>query len=117
MRLFADWLRRGWPLLLGLLCWQPALSADSPPAAETGPGMSRPRIGLVLSGGGARGFAHVGVLKALEEARVPVDVVVGTRSAVFAPPLPSKTMRVRDWLARPLTKPLPSQCGKDFVPR
>jgi NTE family protein len=35
-------------------------------------------VGLVLSGGGARGFAHVGVLQALEAARVPVDVVVGT---------------------------------------
>ena len=38
----------------------------------------RPRIGLVLSGGGARGCAHVGVLKVLEELRVPIDVVVGT---------------------------------------
>lgn len=43
-----------------------------------GTAQPRPRIGLVLSGGGARGFAHVGVLKALEAARVPVDVVVGT---------------------------------------
>lgn len=38
----------------------------------------RPKIGLVLSGGGARGVAHVGVLKVLQEMRVPVDVVVGT---------------------------------------
>jgi NTE family protein len=38
----------------------------------------RPRIGLVLSGGGARGAAHIGVLKVLEELRVPVDVIVGT---------------------------------------
>jgi len=38
----------------------------------------RPRIALVLSGGGARGAAHVGVLKVLEELRVPVDCVVGT---------------------------------------
>lgn len=38
----------------------------------------RPRIGLVLGGGGARGLAHVGVLKVLEEARVPVDCIVGT---------------------------------------
>jgi NTE family protein len=49
----------------------------STPAAHT-PGTQRPRIGLVLSGGGARGFAHVGVLQALEQARVPVDFVVGT---------------------------------------
>lgn len=38
----------------------------------------RPKVGLVLSGGGARGLAHVGVLKVLHEARVPVDLVVGT---------------------------------------
>src|SRR3954466_11459699 len=37
-----------------------------------------PRIGLVLSGGGARGLAHVGVLKVLEEMRVPVHCVTGT---------------------------------------
>jgi len=38
----------------------------------------RPKIGLVLSGGGARGFAHIGVLKVLEENNVPVDYIVGT---------------------------------------
>lgn len=35
-------------------------------------------IGLALSGGGARGFAHIGVLRALEEAHIPIDVVGGT---------------------------------------
>jgi len=39
---------------------------------------AHPRIGLVLSGGGARGAAHIGVLKVLEELRIPVHVVVGT---------------------------------------
>jgi NTE family protein len=39
---------------------------------------ARPRIGLVLSGGGARGAAHIGVLKVLEENRVPVDAIAGT---------------------------------------
>ncbi|MCY4753881.1 patatin-like phospholipase family protein [Pelomonas aquatica] len=38
----------------------------------------RPRIGLVLSGGGARGLAHIGVLRVLEELKVPVDLIVGT---------------------------------------
>ena len=38
----------------------------------------RPKIGLVLGGGGARGAAHVGVLQALEDLRVPVDCVAGT---------------------------------------
>src|SRR5258706_12191692 len=41
-------------------------------------GQSRPKIGLALSGGGARGAAHIGVLKVLEELRVPVDCVAGT---------------------------------------
>jgi NTE family protein len=47
-------------------------------AAATRPDTNRARIGLVLSGGGARGLAHVGVLKVLQEAGVAVDVVVGT---------------------------------------
>lgn len=38
----------------------------------------RPKIALVLSGGGAKGSAHIGVLKVLEEKRIPVDIVVGT---------------------------------------
>ena len=37
----------------------------------------RPKIGLVLSGGGARGFAHIGVIKVLEENHIPVDYVAG----------------------------------------
>jgi NTE family protein len=38
----------------------------------------RPKIGLVLSGGGARGIAHIGVLKWLEENHIPVDYIAGT---------------------------------------
>jgi NTE family protein len=38
----------------------------------------RLRVGLVLSGGGARGAAHVGVLKVLEDLRVPIDAIAGT---------------------------------------
>ncbi|MDV7400365.1 patatin-like phospholipase family protein, partial [Arthrospira platensis SPKY1] len=37
-----------------------------------------PKVGLVLSGGGAKGYAHVGVLKVLEEAGVRVDYIGGT---------------------------------------
>jgi len=40
-------------------------------------------VGVVLGGGGARGFAHVGVLKALEEAGIPVDLVGGTSMGAF----------------------------------
>ncbi|HEX5129394.1 MAG TPA: patatin-like phospholipase family protein [Usitatibacter sp.] len=38
----------------------------------------RPRVGLVLSGGGARGLSHIGVLKVLAEQRIPVDFIVAT---------------------------------------
>jgi NTE family protein len=40
--------------------------------------LERERIGVVLAGGGARGIAHVGVLRALEELQVPVDAIAGT---------------------------------------
>lgn len=46
-------------------------------AGQEPPPRKRPTIGLVLSGGGARGFAHIGAIKALEENRVPVDYVGG----------------------------------------
>ena len=46
--------------------------------AQTAGGKASPRIGLALSGGGARGLAHVGVLKVLEELRVPVHCITGT---------------------------------------
>lgn len=45
---------------------------------SAGPAQERPRIGLALSGGGARGLAHVGVLRELEARRIPIDVVAGT---------------------------------------
>ncbi|MBR6423987.1 MAG: patatin-like phospholipase family protein, partial [Bacteroidales bacterium] len=38
----------------------------------------RPKVGVVLSGGGAKGAAHVGVLTVLEEYNIPVDYIVGT---------------------------------------
>ncbi len=53
--------------------------ADRAVGTPTGASMAaRPRIGLALSGGGARGFAHVGVLRVLERLRVPIDCVAGT---------------------------------------
>lgn len=39
---------------------------------------NRQSVGLVLSGGGAKGIAHVGVIKALEENGIPIDYVAGT---------------------------------------
>ncbi|MGL5986284.1 MAG: patatin-like phospholipase family protein, partial [Burkholderiales bacterium] len=40
--------------------------------------VARPRVALVLGGGGARGSAHIGVLQVLEENRIPVDCIAGT---------------------------------------
>ena len=40
--------------------------------------LHRPRVGLVLSGGGSRGLAQVGVIKVLEQHNIPIDLIVGT---------------------------------------
>jgi len=42
--------------------------------------LKKMKVGLALSGGGARGFAHIGVLKAFEERNIPIDLIVGTSS-------------------------------------
>lgn len=65
-------------LLIGLLMATLVPVAHAQPAEEVPPPLGRPRIGLVLSGGGARGLAHIGVLKVLEREHVPVDVIAGT---------------------------------------
>jgi NTE family protein len=62
-----------------LFCATAAAAQTGAPVSEaTQPAPKRPKVGLVLSGGGARGAAHIGVLKVLEELRVPVDVIAGT---------------------------------------
>lgn len=45
--------------------------------------MNRKKTGIALSGGGALGFAHLGVLKALEESDVPIDMIAGTSAGSF----------------------------------
>ena len=60
----------GWCVLAGLL----AVGA-APARAESPP---RPKVGLVLGGGGALGLSHIGVLRALEEQRIPIDCIAGT---------------------------------------
>ena len=62
---------------LALLLLSPFLTAADNEAQDAAAN-SRPRIGLVLGGGGARGAAHIGVLKVLEELRIPVDYIAGT---------------------------------------
>jgi NTE family protein len=60
-----------------LLALAAPLWAPPAPAADTA-APERPRIGLALGGGGARGGAHVGVLAVLEELRIPIDCIAGT---------------------------------------
>ncbi len=60
-------------LLLTLL-----LAACAPLAGRPEAQPARPKIALVLGGGAARGFAHIGVIRALEQEKIPVDLVVGT---------------------------------------
>ena len=45
--------------------------------------MKRKKVGLALSGGAARGFAHIGVIKALKENNIPVDLIAGTSAGSF----------------------------------
>ena len=67
---------------------------------------ARPRIGLVLSGGSAKGFAHIGVLAALERMGVPIDVVTGTSMGAvlggfyaigYTPPQLREIAASQDW--------------------
>ena len=64
--------------VLALLCWSQAHGSAAPgqPAGVAASG--QPRIGLVLAGGGARGLAHIGVIRYLEEQGIKVHAVAGT---------------------------------------
>ncbi|MEH0167967.1 patatin-like phospholipase family protein [Roseateles microcysteis] len=63
---------------VGLVLLALAGTAMAAPTDVPQPPPARPKLGLVLSGGGARGLAHVGVLKVLERERIPVDLIAGT---------------------------------------
>ncbi|MBZ0091036.1 MAG: patatin-like phospholipase family protein [Sulfuricellaceae bacterium] len=60
-------------ILLGMLA-----ACSAPPVKEAAPVVRAPKIALVLGGGAARGFAHVGVIKVLESHGIVPDMVVGT---------------------------------------
>jgi NTE family protein len=62
--------------LFAALVAMPVTAQGAPPSGS--PSAEAPRIGLVLGGGGARGFAHIGVLQVMEENRIPVHLVSGT---------------------------------------
>lgn len=77
----------------------------SPTDAHTYP--SRKKVGLVLSGGGAKGMAHIGAIKVIEEAGIPIDYVVGTSMGSiigglyaigYTPEQLDSMVRVQDWM-------------------
>ena len=81
---------------------------------------NRPRVGLVLGGGGAKGLAHVGVISVLDELRVPVDCIAGTSmgalvggayaSGLSASQLESEVIKI-DW-----SETVGGAGDRDFVP-
>ena len=57
------------------------VQTDTVPVVKTdtvAPVRHRPKVGVVLSGGGAKGFAHIGALRVIEEAGIPIDYIAGT---------------------------------------
>ena len=80
----------------------------------------RKKVGLVLSGGGAKGVAHIGVLKVLEEAGIPIDYISGTSmgaiiGGLYAVGYDAKTLdslvRVQDW-----TSLLSDKVSRNYLP-
>ena len=86
--------------------------------AETTATEARPRIGLVLSGGGARGLAHVGVIQILEEMKIPISCIAGTSmgaivgglyAAGLSPAEMEKLVTSMEWNEAFKDKPPPSE--------
>jgi NTE family protein len=101
---FSRWLAAIGALLWVVAGWGAALAEPE----EEAPPAERPRLALVLSGGGARGAAHIGVLEVLEEMRIPVDVITGTSmgsvvgglyAAGLSPEELSDAIQGTDWVA------------------
>lgn len=72
------------------------------------PGMAgeRKKVAVVLGGGGAKGVAHIGVLKVLEEAGIPIDIVAGTSMGAivgglyaigYSPDEIKRMVELQDW--------------------
>jgi NTE family protein len=103
-------MRPGCIALLWSLAALPACRSVPPPVPSPAPAIAqpapKPRIALVLGGGAARGFAHVGVIRALEQEKIPIDLVVGTSvgsliGAIYAADLDSFDL---EWTAFKLEK-------------
>jgi len=70
-------------ILILIVCFSLFLSSAVLKASCENKPVIRPKIGLALGGGGARGAAHIGVIKVLERENIPVDYLVGTSAGAF----------------------------------
>jgi NTE family protein len=106
MRLISGLLTVGLVLLTGCQS-APPVTVPQPPVSQVPQGPPpKPKIALVLGGGAARGFAHVGVIRVLEQEKIPIDMVVGTSvgaliGAIYASDLSSFEL---EWTAFQLEK-------------
>lgn len=81
-------------------------SVDAGAQATNNDSIRRPRVGVVLCGGGAKGFAHIRILKKIEEAGIPIDYIAGTSigsiigglyATGYDPDMMEKLVREQDW--------------------
>ena len=101
-----------WKLWVMLLLLTPLLDTCSCKAVAAN--KKRPKIALVLAGGGAKGLAHIGAIKVLEEAGIPIDMVVGNSMGSivgglyaigYSPEEMDSVVRKTDWIQLLLDSP------------
>ena len=83
-------------ILCTVLSFSTAVSAGDTARATDVTSSERPRVGLVLGGGGARGAAHIGVLRELERMRIPIDAIAGTSMGAIVGGLYASGMSVAE---------------------
>jgi NTE family protein len=106
MRLVNSLAIAGLALLFACQAAPPVTVMQVPPVQVPKGPPPKPKIALVLGGGAARGFAHVGVIRALEQEKIPIDLVVGTSvgsliGAIYASDMSSFDL---EWTAFQLEK-------------
>lgn len=100
--------------LLALLLLPATIRGAAAPDKGVADLASRPQVAVVLAGGGAKGVAHIGALKVIEEAGIPIDILVGNSmgaivgglySIGYTPAEMDSIVRTQDWLRLLLDTP------------